>query len=114
MALWWEPKGLVIIQDPPRPRVNPADEALSGGGVECTAAQGLGRETAIGSITIGAYHFAIGARAESPPGLKADRVLDEFHRAVSETNVDAAGVVAGRRYGTVCSTEINPRQTASP
>lgn len=50
------------------------------------------------SVAVRADDFGSGTGAERPPGLQANRILDEPHRAVTETDVDAAGVIAaGRR-----------------
>src|SRR5204863_4529631 len=42
-------------------------------------------------------HFTTVASTQGPPGLQADRVLDEFHRAIAEGDVHATRVVTGRR-----------------
>ena len=60
------------------------------------------------SIAIGADHFTAGTSAECPPGLQADGVLDELHRAVGEGDVHAARVVAGRRRRTVWDSRNRP------
>src|SRR5439155_1282633 len=47
------------------------------------------------SILVGGEDLAPSAGAQEPPGLEADRVLDEVDRAIHERDVHAAGVVAG-------------------
>src|SRR5689334_8510820 len=53
------------------------------------------------SILVGADDITTGTSAQCPPGLEADRILDEFHRAIREGDVDAAGVVTRRRTRTL-------------
>src|SRR5438132_1531805 len=48
------------------------------------------------SVLIGADHLAAVDRAECPPRLQVDGVLDEPDRAITEGDVDAAGVPARR------------------
>ena len=53
------------------------------------------------SIAVRRDDLAPSAGSHEPPGLQADRVLDEMDRAVHERDVDAAGVIAGRTHAAV-------------
>src|SRR5215210_7673356 len=67
-----------------------------------------GREPGVsGSIVIGADHLTAIARAQRPPGLEVDRVLDEPDRAVAEECIDAAGVEAPRRDDAVLAGDVH-------
>src|SRR5919112_1367077 len=47
-----------------------------------------------GLIGVGRHDLTIGTGAERPPDVHGDRVLDEPHAAVAETDVDPAGMEA--------------------
>src|SRR5262245_59560835 len=65
------------------------------------------------SITVGADHLAVGARADAPPDHPPDRVLDKPHAPVGEADIDAARVGAAGRVGE-SEARIAPRAATEP